>query len=127
MRFYQFLKFSIVGSLGFCVDLFSFYLYSSVFPYPLPRILSFISAVIFTYICNRTLTFKKSMRKFWKEFPSYFLSMLGGGTLNLLVFFFLNNYSTYFHSRAYLSIAVGSIAGLGMNYLLSLIVFQYKR
>ncbi len=88
MRLSQFVKFSLVGAAGFLVDVTSFYLCAPTLPNPFPRIVSFTSAVIFTYALNRSITFRFRQRKFWKQFPAYLLSMMGGGSINLLVFFF---------------------------------------
>lgn len=124
MRLSQFVKFSLVGAAGFLVDVTSFYLCAPTLPNPFPRIVSFTSAVIFTYALNRSITFRFRQRKFWKQFPAYLLSMMGGGSINLLVFFLLQNYSLFFFDRPYISIALGSVAGLIFNFILSLKIFK---
>jgi len=129
MRIFQFFKFSIVGALGFCVDVFCFYVLILIVNTYASRSLSFFAAVVFTYILNKTITFdnKETKKKFWKEFPVYFGSMLLGGAVNLTTFFFLESSFVFFSERCYIAIAIGSIAGLFVNFFLSVLIFRKRK
>lgn len=90
----------------------------------LSRLGSFFSAVVFTYVFNKKITFNHDQngKSFWGEFGNYFMSMLAGGSINLISFFACNIF--LFPEKAFLSIAIGSIAGLFVNFVLSRIVFR---
>lgn len=129
MNFFQFFKFSVVGSMGYVVDVATFYLTHCILGSFFSRLFSFGVAVVFTYVFNRALTFRYSttIGSFWRQFPSYFLSMTVGGVVNLVVFFILNSSFLFFIERAYLAIAFGSFAGLFVNYFLSSQLFHIKK
>lgn len=122
----QFFSFSIIGVGGFIVDAGVYHLLYSCFGEIFSRIFSFSSAVFFTYTLNNLITFKNFSNYFWTKFPAYFVSMLGGGCVNLLTFFLVNRFFSLDPSRAYLSIALGSLAGLFFNFFASLFVFSKK-
>lgn len=126
IRLVQFLKFSVVGTFGFFVDVAVYYLLELYLVSYVSRLGSFFSAVVFTYIFNKTVTFRNNHERenFWREFWPYLLSTLLGGTVNLLIFFICNEY--FLENKAYLSIAIGSIGGLFVNFSLSRIIFNKK-
>lgn len=95
----------------------------------LARALSFFSAMTTTWLINRTITFSVSDQlSIHHEFIRYFLTSLIGGAVNLLIYLLLI-YS--FSPPALilpLVVAIGSLAGMILNYLLAkqLIYFQAK-
>lgn len=127
-RIFQFLKFSIVGTLGFLVDVGCFFCLSSLFGTFLSRIISFLAAVLFTYVLNKTLTFGLiySSVGFWEQLVPYLISMLAGGSVNLITFFILDWTVIFISHRPFLGIAIGSLAGLLVNFSLSLQIFNKK-
>lgn len=127
-KFFQFFKFSIIGGLGFGIDVATFYFFNLALNTYLSRLGSFVVAVIFTYIFNKLFTFDViySRINFWKEFPAYFGSMVIGGAVNLITFFLLETYSSFFSHRHYLAIAMGSASGLVINFFLSVFIFQER-
>jgi putative flippase GtrA len=118
----QFIRFSIVGGVGFCVD--TAVLYAAIFllntgPY-FGRVLSYLVAATSTWYLNRVFTFPDSRGghkgKEWLKFVTY--SCLGG----------VVNYATYviYMRNSSLSLAapvigegLGACAGLLVNYTLS--------
>lgn len=125
-KLFQFFKFSIIGALGFLVDIITFYSLNIIFNTFFSRICSFLLAVIFTYICNKILTFRQIRTKnnFWREFVPYFFSMLLGGSINLLTFFIIETSNLFFSQFHFISIALGSCAGLFVNFFLSVFIFD---
>lgn len=125
-RLFQFFKFSLVGAFGFLVDVGVYYFLDLILTNFLSRLGSFFSAVVFTYIFNKKITFNyvRGGKSFWREFGNYFMSMLAGGLINLMSFFLCNTF--LFPEKAFLSIAIGSVAGLSVNFTLSRLVFSRK-
>ena len=124
----QFLRFAIVGVIGFIVD--SAVLYTAIYgigldPYT-GRVLSFVAAATTTWSLNRRFTFPgagdASAHRQWAVFVAFM-------TLGALV-----NYGTYAavvyfgpeHALTPLAgVAAGSIAGLAINFTTSrLFVFR---
>ena len=124
-RITQFLKFSGIGTLGFLTDSGVFYICNLLLGNFYSRLISFFIAVVFTYIFNKRVTFNiEKSECFWKEFPAYFCSMIAGGLVNLLMFFILVYFYNFFSERQLLAIAIGSLSGLSINFLLSLKIFK---
>lgn len=118
----QFIKFGLVGTLGFLVDTAVLYGCMEVGTGPYGgRAISFVVAASVTWFCNRHFTFKdrkgrESARKQWAKF---FVVAMGG---------FCFNYGTYAVLIAWvplvaiypvLGVAAGSIAGLFFNFFAS--------
>ncbi len=115
------------GTLGFCVDTSFYYFFSIFFSFYTARLFSFILAVIFTWLFNRTLTFRGTglSGSKMKEFSLYLLSMCVGGTANYATFVVLMKTYSFIHNLPILGIGVGSIVGLTINFTLSkLVVFR---
>lgn len=127
-RIFQFLKFSIVGTLGFLVDVGCFFCLSSLLGHFFSRIISFLAAVLFTYVLNKTLIFGliSSSLGFWKQLIPYLISMLAGGSVNLITFFILDWTIVFISQRPFLGIAIGSLAGLLVNFSVSIKIFNKK-
>lgn len=123
-RLFQFFKFSVIGAGGFFVDVGVYYLLDLFMIDFISRLGSFFSAVVFTYIFNKKITFNHGQKgkSFFGEFWAYFMSMLAGGAINLMTFFIANVF--LFPQKAFFSIALGSMAGLFVNFTLSKIVFK---
>ena len=130
----QFLSFGLVGILGFIVDAGSFFIANSFIDNPyICRLISYFFAVASTWSVNRFFTFKKSFKgeslaDLLVEWVRFFFSQGVGffvnyGTFSLLVFSFI-----FFESYPILAIAVGSIAGLTVNFLMAKIfIFRELR
>jgi putative flippase GtrA len=115
----QFLRFCGVGVVGLLVDLSVLYAAAWAMGWYAARVLSFIAAATATWWLNRHFTFhdkKQNVHSIWQQYLRYMMSMLGGATLN---------YSTYVATLhwvhvpgvAALGVALGSCAGLLLNYL----------
>ena len=118
----RFFLFCAVGTGGFLVDSGVFIAAATLFPTLLSRFLSFSAAVLFTYVLNRRLTFRVTNRAHASEFCRYYANMVLGGAVNaaFVVSPFVKTYPVA-------GIALGSIAGLIVNFLTSRVLFRTKR
>ncbi len=120
MKIKPFFRFVIVGACGFFVDVGVLYIVLFLgMDYLYGRIISFLIAVLFTWQLNRNFTFNSSppQPRLLKEAWRYFLAASLGGLVNiavygLVVFTFNRTFITPF-----IGVALGSCAGLGINYL----------
>lgn len=125
----QFFRFCIVGVIGFVVDagVFQlFFAYLHVGPF-LARIPSFAAAASITWILNRHFTFRVKHQSSRAEWLLYTVAMLLGATMNYGAFALSVTHWSTVHSYPMLGIAIGSIAGLLMNFMSSRFVFRYLR
>lgn len=123
------LFFAISGGLGFLVDTAVLYLLiDSLGPY-IARCISFLAAVAFTWVFNRSITFKgkSSNMNPRNEFLSYLVLMLGGGAVNYGIYSWL--ISTYRAVIDYpvIGVAAGSVAGMFVNLATSKIILFRDR
>ena len=91
------------------------------------RFLSFSAAVLFTYVLNRRLTFRVTNRAHASEFCRYYANMVLGGAVNIGVFYAAFVVSPFVKTYPVAGIALGSIAGLIVNFLTSRVLFRTKR
>lgn len=127
-HFRQLLLFSLVGGFGFIVDSAFLYILKPCLGLYISRFLSFLIAVLVTWILNRMYTFndlvdvKKGRAH---EFVVYLFLMCIGGSVNILTYVVFI-YNVKFVSEApILGVAIGSLAGLVFNFISSK-VFLYK-
>jgi putative flippase GtrA len=118
----QFVRFSIVGAIGFCVD--SAVLYAAIYllelgPY-FGRVLSYLVAATSTWYLNRTLTFPDSSGahkvKEWLGFVGW--NCLGGA-VNYCTYVIYLRYSSPSLAAPVIGVGMGACAGLLVNYTLS--------
>lgn len=121
-----FLKFVLVGGIGFGIDYGVLRLLVTAWGWhwALARIPSFALAVCVTWIMNRTLTFGSSNR--WAgESIRYLVTQSIGSAVNLVVF---SGIVIAFGAGTLLvPLAVGAVAGLVSNFLMSkYVVFSVR-
>ncbi|NIF24183.1 MULTISPECIES: GtrA family protein [Pantoea] len=121
-------KFGVVGVVGFVVDTGVLYLLKGALGLYYARVISFICAVIATWLLNRAFTFAQAQvsQRRSKEFLLYFLFMCLGGVINIGCYMIVINYFSLAHSWPVIAVAVGSIAGMFSNFFMSR-TFIYKR
>ena len=126
----QFLRFALAGIVGFVVDVGVLYIALALgLGYYLGRGVSFLAAAFTTWQINRRYTFPIRSGEHWSaEWLRYLLAMLGGGAVNC------GCYAALVYglpTTAYLpalAVAVGSIAGLTVNFLTARFwVFKERR
>ncbi|WP_420846820.1 GtrA family protein [Microvirga tunisiensis] len=127
----QFLRFAAVGAAGFFVDAatLSVLLATGVNVY-ISRIFSFLCAVTFTWLYNRRYTFLSAAacRPSVGEWGRFTLVSSSGGAVNMVLYVILVSWGDPFAQFPILALAIGSAAGLCLNFLGSrLFVFNRKK
>ncbi len=114
----EFMSFAAVGVIGFAVDVGVLYLAAPALGWYGARVLSFIAAATVTWALNRRFTFKArhSGRSVGREYAGYLATMLGGALVNYGVYVLvLLGFDGPWAPAA--GVALGSIAGLAVNFL----------
>ena len=116
----RFGRFIVVGFIGFAVDagvlvLALRHLTSSIFA---ARALSFATAVLVTWLCNRTFVFAAtgSGVGIVGEYGRYLTTQVTGALANLLIFFVLIELVPRLAATPVVPLAVGAVAGALVNY-----------
>jgi putative flippase GtrA len=116
----QFFRFCIIGALGYAVDVGVLYglnalgldLYSA-------RLFSFLTAATATWLGNRQFTFSSTGKSSKKEWLQYVSAMGLGGLANYLAYAGLISYLAIMHENPWLAVAVGTAAGLVLNFIMA--------
>lgn len=119
------MRFCLVGVVGFAIDagiLEALVSILNVNPY-VARIASFLCAANSTWLMNRSYTFKVQNKPSHKEWLCYVGSMVLGALVNYGVFVLCITFWVLAHTHLWLAVAVGSIAGLGVNFTTSKLIF----
>jgi len=113
----QFIKFCMVGTVGFITDSLLLLLFSEFCNIYFSRLLSFSVALYITWLLNSAFTFSSGEKK---TFLKYVLSSLIGGAMNYLAYVMVVHYLGL-SSRGELmfAVGVGSIVGLAFNFTIS--------
>jgi putative flippase GtrA len=118
----QFLRFAIVGTVGFVVD--AAVLYALIYglgagPY-LGRLASFLAAASMTWLLNRRFTFPDTRRqpahRQWTVFVAF---MALGGLLNYGTYALVVTLAPDYPVTPLLAVAAGALAGLALNFTTS--------
>lgn len=126
--FPQLIKFGIGGVLGFLIDALLLYALKLSLGLYGARLISFISAVFATWLFNRNITFNDKRYPHWyQEFAYYFLCMAVGGVVNLTFYMLLVSKSKYAAQCPIIGVAVGSIAGMTINFFTSKFLIFRRR
>lgn len=112
----QFVKFAIVGVISTLIDWGAFYLFNhflGVF-YLIAKILSFILAVINSYLWNRSWTFRSQNKDKIEEFGKFIVVSLVGLGINTLIFYLA---AGRLHLTYILSLIIATAITLVWNFL----------
>lgn len=115
----QFIKFGIIGSIGFIVDasILLFLVELLELNIPFSRFISFLFAVFVTWFLNKNFTFSKNEKiKKKKEYTLYLLIQSIGASLNYLIFILLINVSELFKENLLLPLAIASVIAMFFNF-----------
>ncbi|KOA72544.1 GtrA family protein [Pantoea sp. CFSAN033090] len=117
----SFFLFVFVGVIGFVVDSSLLYILKNEFGLYISRGISFFFAVITTWGLNKLITFKNmhSGLPVWHEFLHYLKLMLIGGCVNYCAYAAAISLSVIIQGYPVIAVALGSLAGLFVNYLTS--------
>lgn len=123
-------RFALAGSLGFAVDAGVLLLVIAALGPYWGRALSFLAAVVATWLLNRRYAFadRTSGRHPLIEFVSYLAAMLAGGVVNYGVYAAIVALAGSAGVVPYLGVAAGSLVGMAVNLALArLVVFRHGR
>ncbi len=129
----RFLRFAIVGTLGFAVDagVLALALHSGLAGFHAGRCLSFLAAASFTWALNRRFTFADGAAPRGgrgAQWARYVVAMSAGAAVNYAVYALVLHMLGYTALIAPLAVAAGSIAGLGVNFTAARhLVFAQRR
>lgn len=119
----QFLRFALVGVLGFLVDLLVLQVSIGIIGLgPVAgRLVSYLCAATTTWAVNRRVTFpeQRSDSALLHEWALFLMSNAAGGGVNLGFYWFLVTSNIPLFSSPVIALAVGSVAGLLFNFLAS--------
>lgn len=114
----QLFRFSVVGTTGFLIDaaLLHALLATGMGPYA-ARVPSFVAAVTWTWLLNRSFTFRAPRHEaMGGEWAAYIRLMLIGAGLNYGVYAVALWQSLLVREWPVIGVALGSIAGLLVNF-----------
>ena len=117
----QLFWFSVSGWSGFLVDTLVLYILLAQFGPYVARLVSFLSAVIITWLINRKLTFnnKTSGLSVGHELFFYLCLMLFGGGFNYGTYVILISQYDFINAHPIIGVAAGSLMGLLINFFTS--------
>ena len=118
---FKFVRFAMVGGLGFCVDggLMTLLMVSGL-EVLWARCISFSSAVTVTLLFNRLWTFESARHTGKKkEYLTYFFTQVVGAGINLSLFFILLDKHPLFRSIPLIPLAAGAGLSLMFTFLVS--------
>lgn len=124
----KFSRFCLVGTIGFVIDagIFQLLVVSVHTNFYAARIFSFLIAASATWLMNRRYTFKVNHEPTRPEWLRYIGLMLFGALVNYGAFALCISFSLLAYSHPWVAVAVGSIAGLGVNFATSNKFWQAK-
>ncbi len=116
----DFIRFGLVGTLGFCWDTGTVYALRHAVGLYAAGTAGFIIAASANWLLNRLWTFKhKTHGPAHRQWAKFLAANLLGFALNRGTFFTLISISRLFHDQPILAIMAGTLAGLTANYFLS--------
>jgi putative flippase GtrA len=116
----QFLKFGVVGTLGFLVDTVVVYALRYRLGLYGAGLVSFLVAATANWVMNRLWTFRgRGSLPMHREWARYMMANLFGFVLNRGTYALLVTFVAACAEQPVLAVAAGSIAGLGVNFTLS--------
>jgi len=127
----RFFRFSIVGCAGYGVDVAALYvaIYGLGAGLYWGRLFSYLCASSSTWYMNRLITFADLRSdKFVREWLKFVLLNGVGGVVNYIAYTIYLHYGFSSAAMPAVAVALGSLSGLGVNYILSRkLVFRGSR
>jgi putative flippase GtrA len=116
----QFLRFGVVGTVGFVVDTVVLYTMMAFGAGPyVGRIPAYLTAATTTWALNRRWTFRVAGGGTGRQWATFVLLNLGGFVLNYGTFAALVRYVPAVAEDPVIGVAAGALAGMVVNFLLS--------
>jgi len=125
----QFLRFGIVGTLGFMVDAAVVYALRAGLGLYGARAVSFAVGVTFTWALNRAWTFRgRGDQPLHHQWALFVAANSGGAALNIGTYVILVATVPFCAANPIVPVAAGAIAGMFVNFALSrAVVFRARR
>jgi putative flippase GtrA len=113
--------FGLAGGVGFVVDTAVLYALKGALGLYGARVVSFVCAVITTWLINRSLAFREQTADvpLLREFATYLGAMILGGLVNYAIFAALVAIIPFVAVNPVIGIAGGVVGGMMVNYLLA--------
>ncbi|MCI8999728.1 MAG: GtrA family protein [Clostridia bacterium] len=128
MKHKEVINYLIFGFLSFVVSMATYYLARICFDYVISNIISWIIAVIFSYVTNKLFVFESKIegkRKLVKEFVTFILSRIFTLVLETLILYMMVD---LMNMNDRMVKVIAQIIVILMNYILSkLIIFKKKK
>jgi len=117
----QVFLFAVAGVLGLIVDIAVLYALRDLIGPFYGRAVSFVAAVMATWLVNRSFTFRgrHSGMSWRREFTAYLTLMLAGGVVNYAAYSALVLGFDVVRQHLFLGVAAGSLAGMAVNFMTS--------
>lgn len=117
----KFFLFGLAGGAGFVVDTAVLNALKGALGLYGARVVSFVCAVVTTWLINRTFAFKGQTGDvpLWREFVTYLGAMILGGLVNYAIFAALVATIQLVAVNPVIGVAGGVIGGMMVNYLLA--------
>lgn len=128
MKHKEVINYLIFGFLSFVVSMATYYLARICFDYVISNIISWVIAVIFSYVTNKLFVFESKIegkRKLVKEFVTFILSRIFTLVLETLILYMMVD---LMNMNDRMVKVIAQIIVILMNYILSkLIIFKKKK
>ncbi len=116
----DFIRFGIVGSLGFCLDTTTIYTLRALIGLYTAGVMGFLISASANWALNRLWTFQhQNHESAHIQWPKFVVANAVGFTVNRGLFFMLISVSVSCHRQPVFAVLAGTMAGLGFNYFLS--------
>lgn len=114
----QVFLFTVAGAIGLIVDMAVLYAAVALLGPFYGRALSFLAAVLTTWLVNRSFAFRgrRSGMSLKREFLAYLSLMVLGGAVNFAVYSVLVVRVSVVAQHLFLGVAAGSLAGMVVNF-----------
>jgi len=116
---FQFFFFAIVGFFGFLIDTTTFYFLHFSIDYAFSRIISICTAMSFTFLLNRKLTFKVTHQPFFKSWLKYFLVNATSALINFSCFLELTKASQFLKHYFIIPLVISTFISMWINFVFS--------
>ncbi len=116
----QLIRFGFVGTIGFIVDALILLILAKFlnFDIAVSRFFSFLSAVLVTWILNRTFTFNvKNNHSKKREYLYYLVIQSIGAFFNYSIFIFLIKNNSFFEEYLIITLAIASLTTMFFNFI----------
>lgn len=123
----RFYFFAIIGAIGFFIDSSIFAILHLKLGYAVSRLISILTAMTFTWLANRTVTFQVLTKPTYAEWIKYFSINSFGALVNFSVFLTLVHANPFFKHYYIISLAFATGISMWFNFGFSRKLFLHVR